>query len=58
MLRPMRIEYPEACYRVMSRGLSGRNIFLEDKDRERFLELLGETLTTVEGRGFCLLFVR
>ena len=36
-------EYPGAYYHVMNRGLSRRNIFLEDKDRERFLELLGET---------------
>ena len=28
---------------VMNRGLSRRNIFLEDKDQERFLELLRET---------------
>jgi hypothetical protein len=27
----------------MNRGLSRRNVFLEDKDREGFLELLGET---------------
>jgi putative transposase len=42
MARPLRVEYPGAYY-VMNRGLSRRNIFLEDKDRERFLELLGET---------------
>ena len=43
MARPLRIEYPGAYYHVMNRGLSRRNIFLEDKDWERFLELLGET---------------
>ena len=43
MARPLRIEYPGAYYHVMNRGLSRGNIFLEDKDRERFLELLGET---------------
>jgi hypothetical protein len=42
MARPLRIEYPGAYYHVMNRGLSRRNIFLEAKDYERFLELLGE----------------
>jgi hypothetical protein len=41
--RPLRIEYPGAYYHVMNRGLPRRNIFLEDKDRERLLELLSET---------------
>jgi putative transposase len=43
MSRPLRIGYPGAYYHVMNRGLSRRSIFVEDKDRERFLELLGET---------------
>jgi hypothetical protein len=43
MARPLRIEYPGAYYHVMNRGLSRRNIFLEAKDYDRFLELLGET---------------
>ena len=43
MARPLRIEYPGAYYHVMNRGLARGNIFLENKDRERFLELLGET---------------
>jgi hypothetical protein len=33
---------PEACYGMMNRGLSLRKMFLEGKDRERFLELLGD----------------
>ncbi len=57
MARPLRIEYPGAYYHVMNRGLSRRNIFLEDKDRERFLELLGETSRQwkVEIFAYCLL---
>lgn len=34
MARPLRIEYPGAYYHVMNRGLSHRDIFLEDKGRE------------------------
>ena len=39
MARPLRIEYPGAYYHVMNRGLSRRDIFLEDKDRQAFLDL-------------------
>ena len=40
-------------YRVMNRGSSRKSIFLEDKDRERFLELLGETSRQWK-RQFCI----
>ena len=40
MGRPLRIEYPAALYHITSRGNEKRDIFLEDSDRERFLELL------------------
>ncbi len=56
MARPLRIEYPGAYYHLMNRGLSRRNIFLEDKDRERFLELLVETsrqLLNISRSTFC-----
>lgn len=57
MVRPLRIEYPGAYYHVMNRGLSRRNIFVVDKDRERFLELLGETSRQwkVEVFAYCLM---
>ncbi|MBI3000533.1 MAG: transposase [Deltaproteobacteria bacterium] len=40
MARPLRIEYPGAYYHVMNRGLSRRDIFLQDKDRQTLLNLL------------------
>lgn len=43
MTRPLRIEYPGAWYHVMSRGNSGQDIFLSDKDRASFLEGLRES---------------
>jgi len=43
MARPLRIEYPGAVYHVMARGNQGRSIFKDDRDRERFLEALGES---------------
>jgi len=42
MARPLRIEYPGAYYHVMNRGQSRRNIFIEDKGRQTFLDLLAE----------------
>lgn len=43
MARPLRIEFPGAWYHVMNRGLGRRQIFQSDDDRQRFLDLLGET---------------
>jgi REP element-mobilizing transposase RayT len=40
MGRPLRIEYPGALYHITSRGNEKRDIFLEDSDRNQFLELL------------------
>ncbi len=40
MARPLRIEYPGACYHVTSRGNEQKDIFKSQKDREKFLEYL------------------
>lgn len=42
MARALRIEFNGATYHVIARGQRRDPIFLEDRDRERFLELLGE----------------
>ena len=57
MARPLRIEYPGAYYHVMNRGLAHTNTFLNVKDRERFLELAGETcqLWGLEVYAYCLM---
>ena len=41
MSRPLRIEYPGSLHHVTSRGNAKQNIFLDDRDRELFLRLLG-----------------
>jgi len=41
MARPLRIEYPGAYYHVTSRGNERKSIFRDERDRERFLDLLG-----------------
>ena len=44
MSRPLRIEYPAALFHITSRGNERRNIFLDDTDREQFLDYLGEAV--------------
>jgi len=40
MTRPLRVEYPDAYYHVINRGNSQEKIFLNDRDKEKFLEYL------------------
>ncbi|MBI1871655.1 MAG: transposase [Chlamydiae bacterium] len=42
MTRPLRIEYEDAIYHIMNRGLARQDIFLEEEDYECFLETLDE----------------
>ena len=44
MSRALRIEYPGAWYHVTSRGNERGEIFRDDKDRERFLRVLEESV--------------
>ena len=44
MTRPLRLEFPGALVHVTSRGNEKRPTFLDDRDRRRFLELLGEAV--------------
>lgn len=42
MARKLRVEYEGAIYHVMNRGNRREPIFLDDEDRQRFLDTLGE----------------
>jgi len=42
MTRPLRVDVQDGWYHVTSRGIEGRSIFVNDREREHFLELLGE----------------
>ncbi len=44
MARPLRIEYEGAVYHVTSRGNASAEIFLDDDDRMRFLEVLASVV--------------
>lgn len=57
MPRPLRIEFPGAIYHVMSRGDRREPIFLDDLDRQRFLQTLGEACAKTEWQihALCLM---
>ena len=44
MAPPLRIEYPVAYYHVTSRGNERKAIFRDDRDREKFVDLLGRAV--------------
>ena len=44
-VRPLSIEYLSDWYHVTCRGNEKRAIFQDDRDRERFLQILGEIST-------------
>ena len=57
MARPKRILYPGAIYHVMARANGHRRLFVDDVDRLRFFELLGEAQQryAVRWRSFALM---
>ncbi len=44
MARPLRIQYPDAVYHVTCRGNEKQNIYRDDADRHRFLQLLNQSV--------------
>jgi len=57
MSRPLRIEYPNAWYHVMSRGRRAEKIFSHKKDYTTFLELTKESVEmwNVKIGAYCLM---
>ncbi|SDZ05230.1 transposase [Nitrosomonas sp. Nm33] len=57
MIRPIRLEFSNGLYHVMSRGNSGEVIFDEDEDRQQFLNLLAELIIHYEAicYAYCLM---
>ncbi len=50
MARPLRIEFENAFYHVMSRGNRRADIFEDERDHERFIQLLGEVCNRFQWR--------
>jgi len=44
MARPIRLEFPDAVYHVTTRGNGGEDIFVDDQDRQQFLDVLEEVV--------------
>jgi len=57
MARPLRIEYPDAWYHVMNRGLSYTKIYRQKEDYKLFLAVIEEacTLFNVYISSYCLM---
>ncbi len=57
MAKPLRLEYAGALYHVTSRGNVREEIFLDDKDRARFLEILSDVVARYGWiyHGYCLM---
>ena len=57
MARKLRVEYEGAIYHVINRGDRREKIFLDDRDRRRFLETLEETCgrTGWQVHSYCLM---
>jgi len=55
--RKLRVQYPGAIYHIMNRGDRRDAIFVDDQDRTRFLETLGQTCekTGWQIHAFCLM---
>ena len=57
MARPLRVEYPGAFYHVVNRGNAGESIFRTERDREKFLEYLSQSVSrfSVKVHTYCLM---
>jgi REP element-mobilizing transposase RayT len=57
MARPLRIDYPGSWHHVTSRGNERKNIFRDDRDRLKFLEILTDNLDRyhVQLHGYVLM---
>lgn len=57
MARPLRIEYPGAFYHVTARGNERKDIFRDERDKERFLAYLESSVVRYKGEihAYCLM---
>lgn len=57
MARPLRIEYPGALYHITSRGNRRAQVFTDDEDRRKFLNILADVNRRFETRchAYCLM---
>jgi putative transposase len=58
MSRPVRVEFPGACYHVMSHGVNDAPTFLDDLDHRTFLDSLKEFVAIGELIVFAFILMR
>src|SRR4030042_4360893 len=44
MTRPLRMDYPDSFYHILSRGNERKEIFRDEKDHIRFLDMVGKNV--------------
>jgi REP-associated tyrosine transposase len=57
MPRKSRIDAPGALHHIIARGINRKEIFIDDKDRDNFLERLGDILTETQTSCFAWAFI-
>ena len=57
MARALRIQFEGAVYHITSRGNERKEIFKDDADRVRFLEILELSLNTYQVLLYCYLLM-
>ena len=57
MVRPLRIQYPDALYHITNRGNERKAIFKDNIDRKEFVQILSRSVTTygIALHGFVLM---
>jgi putative transposase len=57
MARPLRVQYPGAVYHVTSRGNARQPVFLDDTDRELFLNIVSRVISRYQWlcHAYCLM---
>ncbi len=57
MARPLRIQYPNAMYHIISRGIGKMTIFHNDKDWKKFIHFMERVIKKYNWtfHAFCLM---
>jgi REP element-mobilizing transposase RayT len=58
MARPLRIQYPGAVYHVTCRGNEKKNIFRDDTDRNRMLQILQQSINIYKAKIYAYVLMK
>jgi len=57
MARPLRIEFEDAIYHLLARGNARQRIFYDERDRARFVDLLGRSAQRFDAVALCFVLM-